>query len=127
MKQFSFCPLLLAWQTPVNMLTNDLPININKLKNLKIQNSTLHITLFQKSTNHNDLIKSAIAATHYSNCTFLSNSFPLLTASFCKLSRFLFLFTSFNLSLFLLSLSSSCCIDHNVILLTLTWKWFLQY
>ena len=41
--------------------------------------------------------------------TFFSNSFPLFIASFCRLSRFLFLFTSFNLFCFLLSFASSCC------------------
>ena len=45
------------------------------------------------------------------NCTlttFRSNSFPLFSASFCRLSRFLFLFTSFNLLCFRLSFASSC-------------------
>ena len=41
--------------------------------------------------------------------TFFSNSFPLFIASFCRLSRFLFLFTSFNRLRFLLSFASSCC------------------
>ena len=45
------------------------------------------------------------------NCTlttFRSNSFALFSASFWRLSRFLFLFTSFNLLCFRLSFASSC-------------------
>ena len=50
--------------------------------------------------------------------TFFSNSFPLFSASFCRLSRFRFLLTSINLFSFLLFLASSNY--ENMIILIIT-------
>ena len=49
------------------------------------------------------------------NLTFLSNSFPLFTASCCKFCKFLLLFISFWRCCFLLSFASSCYKNKNKI------------